>query len=61
MALAAIKEDKTVGELASLHGVHPTLIHAWKKQLVENAEELFQGSPRLPAPSTRPCKPGSTS
>ena len=23
--------------------MHPTLIHAWKKQLVETAEELFQG------------------
>lgn len=42
VALAAVKGDKTVSELASLHGVHPTLIHAWKKQLVENAEELFQ-------------------
>jgi transposase len=42
VALAAVKGDKTVGELASLHGVHPTLIHAWKKQLVSNAEELFQ-------------------
>jgi transposase-like protein len=42
VALAAVKGDKTVGELASLHSVHPTLIHAWKKQLVENAEELFQ-------------------
>ena len=41
VALAAIKGDKTVSELASLHGVHPTLIHAWKKQLVECAEELF--------------------
>ena len=22
--------------------VHPTMIHTWKKQLVENAEEVFQ-------------------
>jgi len=42
VALAAVKGDKTVSELASLHGVHPTMIHTWKKQLVENAEELFQ-------------------
>ncbi len=42
VALAAVKGDKTVSELASLHGVHPTLIHAWKKQLVENVEALFQ-------------------
>ena len=37
-----MRGDKTVGELASLHGVHPTLIHTWKKQLVENAEEVFE-------------------
>ena len=42
MALAAVKGDKTVSELASLHGVHPTMINAWKKQLVSNAEEVFQ-------------------
>jgi transposase len=45
VALAAVKGDKTVNELASQHGVHPTLIHGWKKQLVGNAEDLFsQGS-----------------
>ena len=42
VALAAVKGDKTVSELASLHGVHPTMIHAWKKQLLDNAEEVFQ-------------------
>jgi transposase len=42
VALAALKGDKTVSELAALHGVHPTMIHAWKKQLLDNAEELFQ-------------------
>ncbi len=41
VALAAVKGDKTVSELASLHGVHPTMIHAWKKQLVDKAEEVF--------------------
>ena len=42
VALAAVKGDKTVNELASLHGVHPTMIHTWKKQLLDNAEEVFQ-------------------
>jgi transposase len=46
VALAAMKGDKTVNELASLHGVHPTMIHAWKKQLVSNAEELFHTGAR---------------
>jgi transposase len=41
VALAALKADKTVNELASQHGVHPTLIHAWKKQLLAGAEDLF--------------------
>src|SRR5438067_2014022 len=42
VALTAVRGDKTVSELASVHGVHPTMIHAWKKQLVDNAGELFQ-------------------
>jgi transposase-like protein len=41
VALAAHKGDKTVNELASQHSVHPTLIHAWKKQLLGGAEDLF--------------------
>jgi transposase len=42
VALAAVKGDKTASELAALHGVHPTMIHTWKKQLLDNVEELFQ-------------------
>src|SRR5262245_48324694 len=34
VALAALKGDKTGNELASQYGVHPTLIHGWKKQLL---------------------------
>ena len=48
VALAALRGDRTVNELAGHYGVHPTLIHAWKKQLVQGAEEIF-GSPAKPA------------
>ena len=41
VALAALKGDRTANELASQYGVHPTLIHAWKKQLLAGAEAAF--------------------
>jgi transposase len=41
VALAALKGDKTVNELAGQFAVHPTLIHAWKKQLLQGAEDVF--------------------
>jgi putative transposase len=41
VALAALKEDRTVNELASKFDVHPTLIHGWKKQLRAGAESIF--------------------
>jgi len=41
VALAAIKGDRTINELAGRFGVHPTLIHAWKKQLLAGAEIVF--------------------
>ena len=44
VALAALKGDRTVNELAGHYGVHPTLIHGWKQQLATGAESIF-GSP----------------
>ena len=41
VALAAVKELETVSQLASKHGVHPTQIHQWKKQLLAGAEGVF--------------------
>jgi putative transposase len=41
VALAALRSDRTVNELAGQYQVHPTLIHAWKKQLAQGAEGIF--------------------
>jgi putative transposase len=43
VALAAVRGDRTVNELAAQFGVHPTLIHAWKKHLLAGAEAVFAG------------------
>jgi putative transposase len=42
VALAAVKEMKTVSQLASQYGVHANLIHQWKRHLLTGAPELFE-------------------
>ena len=51
LALAAVRGDKTVAELAGQHDVHPTLIHAWKKQLLAGAEAVFANGTKATAPA----------
>ena len=44
VAVAAVKGDKTVAELAKQFGVHPTQITDWKQQLWARAADVFGGS-----------------
>lgn len=41
VALAAIKGEKTLAQLAQFFDVHPNQITAWKAQLLEGASEVF--------------------
>jgi transposase-like protein len=41
VALEAIKELKTINEIASQYEVHPTQVKQWKKQLQTEGEEVF--------------------
>lgn len=48
-ALEALKGEETVSELASRFGVYPTMIHQWKRALLEGASDVFErGGKRKP-------------
>lgn len=49
VALEALKGEETVSELASRFGVHPTMIHQWKRALLGGASDVFErGGKRKP-------------
>ncbi|WP_443137072.1 IS3 family transposase, partial [Marinovum sp. PR37] len=49
VALEALKGEETAAELASRFGVHPTMIHQWKRALLEGASGVFErGSRKKP-------------
>ena len=44
VALAAVKNDQTISELAARYEIHPTMIRTWKRNLLESAPDVFDKS-----------------
>ncbi|MCK7544636.1 transposase [Marinobacter bryozoorum] len=42
VALAALKGDQTTSEIAARFQIHPTMVSTWKRELLENAPDLFE-------------------
>src|SRR5258708_18121662 len=45
VALEAVKEVKTLQELATQFEVHPQLIARWKQEFLQGAAKVFEGGP----------------
>ena len=42
IVLEALREEKSVAQIASENQIHPNQIHKWKKQALENFSQLFE-------------------
>ncbi len=42
VAIEAMKGEKTIQEIATRFEVHPNMVALWKKQLIEQAAQLFE-------------------
>ncbi len=42
VALEAIRENKTAGQIASEYEVHPTQVSQWKKEAIDHLTAVFQ-------------------
>ncbi len=51
VALAAVKGEKTLAELAQQYDVHPNLINQWRARLLEGAADVFGSEPTATEPT----------
>ena len=51
VALAAVKGEKTLAELAQQYDVHPNLINQWRSRLLEGAADVFGAEPAATEPA----------
>ncbi len=49
VAMEAIKEKRTVNEIASEHQIHPTLVRDWKRQLLNGGASVFERGHKAPS------------
>ena len=54
VALAAVRGDRTMAQLASEFNVHTSQVTAWKKRLLEGVPELFADGRRKVAAEQSP-------
>ena len=45
VALAALREQESVAEIARRHKVHANVVYKWKRQLAENVSRAFEVDP----------------
>jgi transposase-like protein len=45
VALAALRGDRTIQEIATRHKVHPNQVSSWKRQAVEGLGAVFSNGP----------------
>ena len=53
VALAALREQETIAEIARRHKVHPNVVYKWKRQLAENVSRAFEAEGNNGAASER--------
>jgi transposase-like protein len=50
VAMAALKGDKTVAEIAQAHGIHPAMVTKWKGRLEKGAARVVESEERQSEP-----------
>ena len=51
VALAAVRGERTLSELAQQFDVHPNLITQWRTRLLDSAADVFETEPSTPEPA----------
>ena len=56
VALEALRDDRTIPEIAAKHMVHPNQVSTWKKQAVDGLSGVFSGGASTQGPSESELK-----
>lgn len=44
IAIEALKENRTINEIAAANELHPVQVSKWKKEAIDNLESVFEGN-----------------